>query len=246
MPDDMSQQAGRTVAITAAVHAEVAPLIRRLALRPGMGCHVGTYGNDTILLYTTGVGEGYLAETLSDMLASGRPDVVLSIGFAGALDEALVVGDVLHVRQVLHASGGAVDLRGVVPVARSVDQALDAATLLTCDEVAESAEVKRRLRAAHPAVAVDMETFHIAQLCVSEKIGMACMRAISDGADEALPGLMAHWTNARGRARPIAITFDLLTHPWLVPTVARVGRQSRLAAARLAEAVAAWLARPAD
>lgn len=242
----MSEQAGRTIAIMAAVHAEVAPLIRRLHLQPGMGCHVGAHGGDTILVHTTGVGEGYLAEALSSMLAAGRPDLVLSIGFAGALDGTLAVGDVLHVKRVVHATDAAMDLRGHVPVETSaVDDALAASTLLTCDDLADSAAAKQALRAGHPAVAVDMETFHIAQLCAVEKIPMAAVRAISDGADEALPGMMAHWTNATGRAKPITIALDLLTHPWLLPTVARVARQSRVAGERLADAVIAWLAQQA-
>jgi len=69
------------------------------------------------------------------------------------------------------------------------DQAsgLHVGPLLTIDRVAFGAEQKRQLGKQHGALAVDMETLGVAEVCQREKQRFLAIRAISDGVDDELP-----------------------------------------------------------
>jgi adenosylhomocysteine nucleosidase len=59
--------------------------------------------------------------------------------------------------------------------------------LLTLDRVAFKAEQKRQLGKQHGALAVDMETLGVAEVCQREKQRFLAVRVISDGVDDELP-----------------------------------------------------------
>ncbi len=70
---------------------------------------------------------------------------------------------------------------------KSATPGLHVGPLLTIDRVAFKAAEKRHLSAAHSALAVDMETLAVAQVCQRERQRFLAVRIISDVVEEELP-----------------------------------------------------------
>jgi adenosylhomocysteine nucleosidase len=59
--------------------------------------------------------------------------------------------------------------------------------LVTVSQVVSTPEEKRALGAAHQALAVDMESWAVAEMCRQAQVRCLCVRVISDPADELIP-----------------------------------------------------------
>src|SRR5690242_20484453 len=81
------------VAIVAAMEREVGPLIRNWSMILSQSSRV--YERGHVVLVIGGIGERFVAEAAEKLLVFRQPDVILSVGFAGALQESLSVGTVI-------------------------------------------------------------------------------------------------------------------------------------------------------
>ena len=113
---------------------------------------------------------------------------------------------------------------------------------LPCGRLASSPRLvatpadKAALAAATGALAVDMESAAIAEVCQAARVPCAAVRAISDAADTALsPQLVA--LLAGGRVSPRRVLMALLRRPALAGELWRLARDTRRAARRLADAL---------
>jgi len=169
---------------------------------------------------------GMGAARLCAVIDQHRPRSVQLIGFAGGLDPALKVGDVLRIGRVLHEGDKPITLNGT-------------ATLLTADDLADSPATKRELRQRTGADAVDMETYFVARHCRERGIALDVLRAISDPADAALPRAALTWVKPDGSHNVAAAAGYVLTHPHRLPAMIRLGRASNAAARALATTLSA-------
>jgi nucleoside phosphorylase len=170
----------------------------------------GTLRGAAVLLVQTGMGAAAVDRALPWVLSLG-PARVISAGFCGALVERLEIGCLVE------ADNGTGQLVTV------------AAPVLDAGE-------RRRLRERSGAVAVDMESAHVARWCALEGVPFGCVRAVSDGVDTPISAALAPllegetvdvWRLARG----------VLRRPWLVRDLWRLARDSRRAARALAAGI---------
>jgi hypothetical protein len=113
--------------------------------------------------------------------ANGVPDApVVSFGLAGALDEALKIGDVIDATSVVDESGATLWQGAGLGV-----EGARAGAVLASDVLVHDAGERRRLRATSGAVAVDMESGVLAR--TGRLAGV--VRAISDDASTAIEGV---------------------------------------------------------
>ena len=143
----------------------------------------------------TGVGKARAAAGLARRLADGRPDVVVNIGTAGAVD-GVVTGlvEVTWVTQhdfpydaIEALVGDSID-RGFVleqssPPRLTADIPSQATALATGDMFVASADDARRLAAAGIHL-VDMEAYGYASVCAAFNVPLRCVKVVSDSADE--------------------------------------------------------------
>jgi adenosylhomocysteine nucleosidase len=122
-------------------------------------------------------------------IADERPGLVVSFGFAGALDDGLSAGDLVLATAVRSAQGG------VVPVPEPARAAAAAALrglrvvegeVVCATAVAGSSEEKRAL-ATDGALAVDMESYPVARAAADAGIPWLALRAIVDPLETSLP-----------------------------------------------------------
>jgi adenosylhomocysteine nucleosidase len=128
-------------------------------------------------MVANGVGAARAARAVEVGYPACRPEVIVSMGFCGALDPALEIGDVFGATAV-EASGRRFP---VYPPVSDVPHSTG--VLASIDYVAQTAAEKRTLRASG-ASAVEMEAAGIAQRAVEYGLPLFCIRSVTDTAGE--------------------------------------------------------------
>jgi len=162
---------------------------------------------------------------LVDHALQTKPDAdrVVSIGFCGALDPALRIGDIV--------------ISGEVP--EELGASFVQGDVLSLDRVAITAAEKGKLRASTQAAVVEMESAAVARKAREWEIPFGCVRAVSDVAQENLPLDFNRYRDADGRFSRARIALAAVGHPFTVlPGLIRLDRNCRLAAERLGEFLA--------
>lgn len=141
-----------------------------------------------VVLAAGGVGQSAARQATEQLLAGHRPAWVISAGFAGGLTEALARGDFLLANEIVDLSGRRL---GVDVAYQSEAQpgrpTVHLGRLLTVDRVICQPAEKRELGERFAALAVDMETMAVAEVCRDQKTRFLAVRIVSDAVDESLP-----------------------------------------------------------
>jgi adenosylhomocysteine nucleosidase len=150
-------------------------------------------------------------------------DRVLSIGFCGALDPTLRIGDIVVSGEVPKRLGASFVQGDVVSV----------------DRVAFTAREKSDLRTATGAAVVEMESAAVARKAREWDVPFGCVRVVSDVAGDDLPLDFNRYRDADGRFERMRIALAALGRPFTVlPRLVRLDRDCRRAAERLGEFLA--------
>lgn len=141
----------------------------------------GVFGGREISLSFVGVGAGRIAE-LERSVELTRPRMVISSGFAGATRALLEAGDFVLSTNYTDAE---------IAEFLSQQKIFDAAGSFYQAQQVASASAKWSLNRSQGAVAVDMESAEIANLCHRKGIPLVTARMISDAIDEAIPAIFS-------------------------------------------------------
>jgi adenosylhomocysteine nucleosidase len=232
-----------------ALRREARPFLREFPPQqrfPGAPCRTRFCGPVwlTVLVAQTGVGPERTARALDWLLGKPRlvnvpyrPKLVLSAGFAGALQPGLLVGDLVLATEVVDENGKAwpctwpaTELRG------RWEPPLRRGRLLTAAKIIEAPAVKRALGQKFDALAVDMESAAVAERCSREGVPFGCLRTVSDDVDTALsPRLAALLTG--GGVSPWRVATGVLRSPGLAGELWRLAKHTRFAAGQLGKAL---------
>jgi nucleoside phosphorylase len=209
----------------------VAPTQRELAsLRPNRLAGFGV----------AEIGMGHAAAAnLREILKTRRPQILLSIGFGGALEEGLRTGDVivstdaasvqLPSRRLTMDAELVADVMGAL-VATGVR--VTTGSILTVPKPLMSGEEKQRNGALTGASLVDMETFWIAQEADQAGVPLVSVRAVIDEMHHDLPELIANIT-ADGGQREWYHTLRAMKNPANVGALVPLAVRSRKAVSAL-------------
>ncbi|WP_130894241.1 5'-methylthioadenosine/adenosylhomocysteine nucleosidase [Paraprevotella xylaniphila] len=168
---------------------------------------VGRLGGNTLYIMECGIGKVNAAVGASELMAHMQPDVVVSTGVAGGIDEKAGVMEVVAASEVVYhdvwcGNGNEVGQIQDMParfvcdgrllsVAVSLDASVPVHAGLICTGdkfITERAEFDA-IKAEFPeGLAVDMESAAIAQVCHLYRVPFISFRIISD-----TPGADAHW-----------------------------------------------------
>jgi adenosylhomocysteine nucleosidase len=143
--------------------------------------HVGVVAGRRVAWCVCGVGGEAAAAATRHLIAGHRPRVVVTAGFAGALDPSIPRGTVFRPsRAVTDGDAAAIDLSlqagGSAPL-----------TIVSVAAVVATVEAKRALAARTGAAAIDMETYAVAGAATQAGVPCLGVRVVSDDADQALP-----------------------------------------------------------
>jgi adenosylhomocysteine nucleosidase len=101
--------------------------------------------------------------------------------------------------------------------------------ILGLDHMLSSPQEKTDAFARRGALAIDMESHHVARAAAERNLPFIAVRAVSDQADEALPAIMATFVNAEGQTKMSAVLAALILRRVRFGALLRAGGASRRA-----------------
>ncbi len=171
-----------------------------------------------------GAGQDAATRAFAGIEDGGPIDLVLSVGWAGALTSKCEAGQAYNLAGVFDAKTGE---------RFNCDAGAGKRWLVTNPRVADEAE-KRRLASAYKADLVDMEAAAVGRLAAMRGIPFYCIKGVSDPVDAKLPDFNRFIDTAGQFQTPKFVLFALL-RPWLWPALVRMGENSRKASQGIAE-----------
>jgi adenosylhomocysteine nucleosidase len=213
------------LAIIAALPGEVKPLVRGWPHSTRNGTHFWAQRTEEEewIVACAGAGQAAATRAFAGIEDGGPIDLVLSVGWAGALTPDLAPGTAHNVAGVFDARTGE---------RFKCDAGAGKQWLVTSPTVANEEE-KRRLAVAYRAGLVDMEAAAIARLALMRSIPFYCIKGISDGFTDRLPDFNRFLSSDGQFALARFVLFAVL-RPWYWPSLIRMGENSRRAAQGIA------------
>ncbi len=245
------------VALFAALRLEVQRFLRRLDVRErtrpgGFPVTLGEYRGRPLLVCHTGIGQR-AAEAADMVLGRYRPEVVLSVGLAGALSPERAVGDLVFCERVYRAepeseTGMAAepmlsDLLLLEAARRAASgRGLSAGTgsSLTTSYLVAERQQKALLRQATGMDVVEMESYWVGSAALEHRLPFLAVRVMSDGAGDSVPDIPGVVT-PEGEERLRSVLPHVLRHPASIPHLLRLAVSSRRAAGELARFLEAFV-----
>jgi adenosylhomocysteine nucleosidase len=207
------------------------PLLVCFAVKEEAGAFKKQLPGGQIQTLVTGMGRNNAERSLRAALATNRPALVLTCGFAGGLDPKLKSGMVLYENK----SGG--DISSALKKAGAIVGRFHCA-----QRVATTAAEKGELRATTQADAVEMESQFICAICSEKSIPCATVRVVLDDAQSDLPLDFNALMNSKQEMDFKKLAFTLARSPGKIPSLLRLQKESRAAAERLAEVLLKFIA----
>lgn len=184
--------------------------------------------------HTVGVGPKRAGAALTSALAKGkrRPQGVLMLGVAGALEPGMETGELLLAANYA-LDAGSEPAKAIVPDPAMLEAAEAAAanarmpangsSSLTVDHLIDQAQEREELRRKYGAASANMEDHAVAAAAAAAGVPFLSVRVILDTVEQCLPAYLPGLS--RGRH---AILTDIIMRPWRIPTVLRLKSQMEL------------------
>lgn len=220
----------------------VAPTARELG-----GLQAGAAPTTSTRAGVVGIGKD-AGERTAGLLNGAPCRVLLSLGFAGALDPHLQPSDLVVANMCLHGSSaalsaGALASRAVVLLRQAGVSTVEGG-VLTVDEPLLTPQAKRRAHGGSGALVVDMEGRWIAAAAAARGVPFIAVRAVLDEAEFELPGFVGTIIADQGRrewAHAVRGLRDCSAARGLLPLALR-SRRAALALRRAAQSILPALA----
>jgi adenosylhomocysteine nucleosidase len=147
--------------------------------------HAGRLLGKEAVVVESGVGPEAAAKATADVIGFHQPLWVVSAGFAGALDPSLRRGHILMASEVVRGDSPGLSV-GFKLHAQEAPW-LHVGRLVTTDKLVRTRAEKESLGKQHQALACDMESYAIADVCRQKGVRFLSVRIISDALDDELP-----------------------------------------------------------
>jgi adenosylhomocysteine nucleosidase len=201
--------------------------------------HRAHIGRATVDFVITGMGAANATRVANEVISNSYSACIIS-GFAGALQPAVKLGDIVACERVQHHANHQIEVCDPDLLAHASENgATRIATLLTTDHVVNTAMGKNRLSAF--AEAVDMESYAILHASNKKNVASAVIRVISDSFDRDMPAELDTMVDPQGNVKIAGVVRYVAKHPLAVPALVRLGRESKTAAEALAHFLESYI-----
>lgn len=183
-------------------------------------------GRQGVVILITGMGRRNAEKSVRDFLQLESPRQVFTCGFAGGLNPALKLGEIVF-STLQRSTWEALQQQGA-----------KSAYILTRDRISTTVADKAELRRQTHQDAVEMESTYIQQICREQKIPCTTVRVISDTAQENLPLDFNQLSKPDLSLDFGKLAWAIVKSPRKLPALLRLRKSTKLAAQRLAEVLA--------
>ncbi len=213
------------IAIVAALPGELRPLVKNWSRLPQSqraafprGCRV--YVSERVVAIIGGMGSGPAEAAAEAAIRTLVPNLLISAGWAGALQPGIPVGDIIVPANVVEVSTG-----------RNFSTLAGAGTLASVPGVLDPRQ-KAKLAETCSAQAVDMEAAIVAWLAREAGISFLAVKSVFDDPDHTVPGDRFRRSDGKfSYARFLAYS---AMHPATWGSLPQMARNARLSARSLA------------
>ena len=214
------------VAIIAAMPGELKPLVRNWphSKRGIVRFWAQRTEEEEWIAACAGAGLDAATRAFAGIEDGGPIDLVISIGWAGALTLDIASGSA-------HNCAGVIDAR--TGERFNCDAGAGKLWLATSPCVADEPE-KRRLATTYRASLVDMEAAAVARLAAMRGIPFYAIKGVSDSLDAKLPDFN-RFIDQNGQFQSPKFVLFALLRPWLWPALVQMGENSKKASQSIAE-----------
>ena len=212
------------VAIVAALPREVRPLVKTWPRRRKKfdGREFEFFESGATVVVCGGIGGEHARRATEAVIGLYNPALVISAGFAGALQADMSAGQIFVPRLVIDVKGGG-----------RTDTGHGEGILLSFDAVADAGQ-KAKLSRAYNAAAVDMEAATVARGAEAHGIRFMACKVISDASDFSMP-VTQGFVAANGEFQSCKFVLHVALRPRLWRKTMRLALDSRVAAKNLCD-----------
>ena len=181
-----------------------------------------------------GVGPRRSGNAMAEVLAKARrrPEGVLMLGVAGAVEPGMETGEVVLADRYLLDSGEQTSAE--IPADAALLEVAEAAAAelrmpvsrggsLTVNHLVAEGWERQQLREKYGVASVNMEDHGVASACRDAGVPFASVRVILDTAEQTLPGYLPGLSRGRN-----AVITEILMRPWRIPTLLKLRSQMDL------------------
>lgn len=245
------------VLICAAVPRELKYIYRNLSCSKGQSwtsCTVfSTHAGPTqVILLRTGIGVLNAESSIRSLLKDLRPDLIMSLGFGGALYEGAAAGDLIWGSRLLYlsdtSSEGAAEISDIsLPKDENIVEKLAGMTpfregcLVTVERSMRKHEILKSLPDGISFPVCDMEAFVLARTAMERHIPFFAARSISDMSDQEIPREFFGINDESGKIVYSRFLKSVFHKPTLVKDIVWLGINSEKAARSLGNFVKSFL-----
>jgi len=232
--------------IAAATSEELHETLKRLKIvrsesRTGMHLFFTRLNSLDVLIAQTGVGPKKAGAAANRLLKDHAPQVVLSIGAAGAVDPSLHVGDIVIADTIMHYAGG--HFETAAPQSETIAGQLSNAGLpvfrggcFTVGTFIHTAREKRLIFENTGARVIDMESASLAKRFCPAGVVFLDIRIVSDTAREDAFNIEAYYAGKK-KAGWMGTGAYFMRQPGELLRALRLKRNVRLVSSRIADII---------
>jgi nucleoside phosphorylase len=236
------------IAILVAVRQELRPILRRadanhVVRQAHLDFHEGTLAGQPVALLALGIGKECARIAAEMTIRCYRPDLIISAGFGGGLQDSARDGDIIigtEALELLADDGNQVRWQSTYQLSRHRDLNITDdglrvhyGKILTVEEMILKSANKKRLGKATGSLAVDMETSAVAAVAAAHDTDLMAVRCITDSDHEDLPREFNDFF-ILGQLQVTRIISACAQRPKVVWDLARLGHRAKTSGENLA------------
>jgi adenosylhomocysteine nucleosidase len=192
----------------------------------------GRYDNVRLVIVEAGTGQARARRATQALIDGHDPTWILSVGFAGAIQPGLKIGQILVPNRLV--SPGAEDIHVDVSFPSQPERGWHVGGLLTVDRIVRTIAEKQSLAAETNCQGVDMESYAVAEVCKAQRKRFFGVRVFSDDLSADLPAEVLSLMGPTGAVRYGAVLGALWKRPGSAQEMWNMREQAIAASGQLA------------
>lgn len=238
-PDPSLDRARADVGVVSALRLELDPFVSRCdrvkKYTGGDFTFRGGFLRDVrIASVDGGAGAPRARRATHALIDAHSPKWIISAGFSGALTDSLRVGDIVVGNEIVSTDATQTSLRIDFKMPPDPKKGLYVGKLVTAAHILRTVAEKHELAGRTHALAVDLESLAVAEVCRERKVRFLAVRAISDDCRSDLPPEVLSILGPTGSLRAGALVSALWNRPSSYKDLWQLRQQAGVASERLA------------
>ncbi len=206
----------------------------------GLAVRVGQWKGRRVAVAISGTGRESAGRATEALLLGHRPRLVFSAGFCGGLTDSVKRHDLVVAERIVGPDGKelGVDLAPIGSASLWSRPGVHVGRIVTAETVVRRPREKRDLGREFDALAVDMESFAVAEICARRNVRFLAVRVVSDAVDDRLPREVERLSRQKSRAARLGAALGvILDRPGAARELYRLKQNALAASDRLARAL---------